>query len=120
MTGEDLDVNHVREAREEESGKFREHKSRTKVCQERHAGTKHRKHQSKVNGWMDRNKGDKIHPELKSSCVAKDSNMNIIESVGDHFLATGAGWFDYQAFRNVSLKPKCEVLRGNKNGRFGG
>lgn len=50
--------------------------------------------------------------------VPKDSNMHIIESVGDHFLATGTGWFDANAFRGVTLKPKYHPLRGNKNGPF--
>ena len=63
-------------------------------------------------------------PHPRGQCAEKhifkamDSNMAIIESAGDHFLATGAGWFDNGAFRGVSLKPKYAPLLGNKKGPF--
>ena len=36
--------------------------------------------------------------------------MDPIEAVGDHFLAAGTGWFDYQAFRsNKQRQPQRQV-----------
>lgn len=47
------------------------------------------------------------------------NHVDLIEKIGDHFLATGAGWFDYEALRYVKLDDKYKKLRGNKNGPFG-
>lgn len=47
-----------------------------------------------------------------------NSNVDILEKIGDHFLTTGSGWFDKGAFRGRKLNDKYAKLMGNKNGPF--
>ena len=46
------------------------------------------------------------------------TNVNLLEKIGDHFLATNSGWFDKKAFRGCHLKEKYKNLFGNKSGPF--
>ena len=87
ISGEPLDAEGVKEARKEEIREVRKHEVYVKVplkeCWDATVkdpiGTR----------WVDVNKGDKVHPELRSRLVAQEIKINERRSVCGHSTVGG-------------------------------